>query len=743
MPTVTRQTRFAGNTGQTPGKPKISRNTRFKKPTPAAPQNQAAQRAKNPGETKPTNQAPAQTPHPEPLSANEQFEQERRWMIRQRNARRRYPWIPAAATVTEGLTAWQLGHLATWVADVPGSTVALVLALAPIATATTVVVRNYRSCGPWLPEIAAAGFCSAGLVYWIGSGGPSYLNLLVLLLLTVVLGARWWKAHPVGPGVPRLQPEQPEDQETEVGDGEQAVTDQGEETTAPVSAPEVDPYCIAWDANNARSKGKAPNSRLTNRRDDEYTITYDVELERGAQTYKNLVANRGELAGGLGEDTEKVLFKKAVRGAGAHMARLTIITRDPVEKVRYFSGPRWDNGVIRGVARCVDGSGEADVIVYDRLGTVPTMVVGSTGGGKSGAANILTTVVMSSGVYNLLYIDPKGNSSTAIAPRARVSIIGKENSLKATWVVDQLMSARGQQAAEMAADQIFPTQELPGWMLLHDEFSFVSGDHKAVRIWTETVNTVRALGLWPVALNQSQNQTEWGKEHCRSAFASQVIAFKINSESASELVPGLYFDPKDLPVVDDGSGPPRPVPGMAVHSYKDSPVRWDWLPSEADAKRMADEGEPVPPYTADRAFTEAFAQCPPISAADQAAIEKVLGPAVNGRWQVGGANSTHEFPATLEELQAKLQGRSSSPKKNVGSWVQRAKATATVQLTPSQAEVLQLLKDGLSRTGEIVDAAESAPSTVKEALSGLVKKGLVRKDEHGVYEPIDQPTGAS
>jgi hypothetical protein len=348
-------------------------------------------------------------------------------------------------------------------------------------------------------------------------------------------------------------------------------------------------------------------------------------------------------------------------------------------------------------------------------------------------SDIHTCGAMDTGVMNLLYADPKGNSSTALATRARVAIIGKENVLKLPWLITAMLKMRGDLAGSLGKDLLFPSRQIPGWMFLHDEYSLIANDPLAMKVWTETVNIVRAYGIWPVALNQSLSVPQWGNDHARSAFASQVIAFRINSKCSSDLVPGLIFDPNDLPV--DDSGPvARPVPGMAVHAHLDTPTRWDFLPSEADAARMKEKGKPAPPFTTTTAFDVSFKKCPSVDLADVLALEMILGPAVNGRWQVGGTGATHRFPDSLEELHSK--GKPAT--KPRGRWGQRGGTPTGGQLSPVQTEVLDIVRGGTTKTGEIIDAAKAAKSSVHDALDQLTNLGLICKTAHGIYEAVKQ-----
>jgi hypothetical protein len=121
---------------------------------------------------------------------------------------------------------------------------------------------------------------------------------------------------------------------------------------------------------------------------------------------------------------------------------------------------------------------------------------------------------------------------------------------------------------------------------------------------------------------------------------------------------------------------------------------------------------------------------------DALAITSVLGPAINGRWQVGGRGATHQFPATLDEL--KQGGQPAAPAKPKGRWGQRGTKSPAGQLSPAQAEVLAIVQGGTTKTGEIIDAAKAARSSVMDALDALTGLGLIRKAAHGVYEPVNK-----
>lgn len=643
---------------------------------------------------------------------------EHRRLILDRRRTRRLPWVAAALAGGWSLLAWGAGAAFSTVGIDPLAVAGVMTSVPALATAT-LAIQHRR----WCAEILAGGAAASGLVVAVGTAGPSWLAGFAGLAAVPVCAYRHWKTQPIGPTVPPLLPEwQP--------------------PVVPPPAPrpviEVDQVVENWAEHNASSKGKAPLSRLTNRRETEYTVKYDIELQPGQQTYRSLLPVAADLAGGLKLRRRKVLFGPPEDpDAGEHIATLAIITKDPTSETRFFTGPRVENGVIKGVARLTDGSGECDVIMWDAVGMVPTMVVGTSGGGKSAAGNVIACGAMSTELLNMMYIDPKGNSSTALARRARVAIIGLDNAMRAGELAMAIATARDA-LVEVMGDKFRATKQVPGWMLLHDEFSFVATNTKAAQAWRGIVNTVRSKAMWPVAMNQVMQESKWGDEQTRSAFASQVIAFYFASKSSDTLVPGLdTFRPSDLPLKPDG----RPVSGYAIHGYAPAPCRWDFLPSDAD-----DELDVEPPYRTSTAFDEFFRQ-PDVHPIDVAAIEAVLGPAVNGRWVVGGPHATHEFP-DLDQADNAPVSRGTRPAAPSAATTPVVSGggfgllpVEEVALTEAERTVLDVVNSGKFRTGEIEQAADPLHrTTVGKALASLADvHGLIRRGKRGTWYRTGEP----
>lgn len=643
--------------------------------------------------------------------------------IRTRAARRRIPWAAAGGVAVTATLAWGVVALFDTV-DVPSTITSGVMAAFPVVYAGIGAAQARPRVGGWAPDLTLSTLAACGLVFWVGLAGPSWLAALALLAGTLLGGARWWLAHPVGPRTPSLEPDaepEPEPAPTEV---------------STYSPPEVvDSYVVDWDLYNAPQNGKAPRSRLTNRGDEEHAVTYDVELNRGQQTYRDLLANADKLAGGLDINAENLLFEEHPESESR--ARMTIITGDPVSETRFWTGPRVTatkrDGIVHNTARYLDGRGELDIIMWNTDGMVPTAIIGKSGGGKSGAGNVCTAGALHTGLMNLLYIDPKGNSSSALRSTARIAIIGPAEAARAPELAGAILEARRAYTVEHGIDKLKPSTSMPGWQFLHDEFSeLVNRKYlDAAKAWCSIVNTVRSLGIWPVAMSQAMQESKWGDDQTRSAFAAQAIVFRMKTMS-DDLLPGLEYRPHQLPA----------KAGMAVYSFEDAersnvPTRWDWLPSDSDIEEL----DEAPPYSTSEALAT-FDQQPELHPVDAAAIESVLGPPVGGRWVVG-PGGTHEFP-NKGSSKAKGASKPASRPKPTGFGITTApsdeeqSATTSEQndLSPVQASVLAVVDGGTEQVSEIVEAANASRSSVNDALTKLAALGLIEHYGRGRYRRV-------
>ena len=676
-------------------------------------------------------------------SGDQLWEQRRHALIRDRNRRRRLPWYGPLASVGVGLAGHGVVSLFAATTSVPVSipagVFAGILAVATLAFAAS-HERRYQQrvtladrqhlpdeAAPkpthrkWALEVFAGGAGCAALTYWIALAGVSWPVVLAILLGTIACGWRWWKHNPIGPGVSLLQPPRPKQPEPEPQPEKQAPQDD---------------YASMWSRYNANKNrgGKAPGSRLANRDDDEYVTTFDAELLRGVQTPNTLRLAIAELASGLAIRASRLMIEDDPAERGEHIAKVTIVRHDPVADIRYYTGPTVTatpiDGIVHGTGRYGDGHGELDITMWNDAGMVPTAIIGATRSGKSCVGNIAVDGMLSTGVMNMLYIDPKTISSPEMASVSRVAILGEENSARAPELIKAIVAARKRYGALHRMAKMNPTSDLPGWGIVHDEFSELvnNGYRKEAMQWTSLVNTVAAFGMWPVAMNQSMLETKWGDDQCRGAFATQMVVMRMRTYSG-KLIPGLELHPATLPN--------RKGIGVYVHddgARSNVPVQFDYVPEPKEVHKHPDA-----PLTTGSAFAR-HAQ-PDLLDMDYEAIVSVLGlPNEDGRWVVGGAFGTHEFPS-LDDKGGKTPAASQKPSGGWGAKLAEAAGVTTEnRLTDSQRRVYQVIEGGTTRAGDIESACDTlGRSTVQGALSDLVGMNLIYRPEgrRGEYAVAD------
>lgn len=684
------------------------------------------------------------------------WERHRQVMVRARNRRRRLPWYAAAGALATGLAGNGMAHLfALTGATVPDHTLGAIFGGMPAVAGIGIVARaerryahrlkyadNYRQYQDgqtvepthrrWLPEAALGGTAAAGLAYWITTCGLTWLAFLVALVVTCVLGARWWNAshNRLGPGVSPLEPPRPEQPTRQA-------------SASPVST-ERDEYATAWRTNLDPMFG-----RLTGRTELDNAVQYIAELQRGKATYLTLQRARDAITSALGLDLQQVFTepppKDEYGNRPAHKAKVTIVTRDAGADQRYWTGPQvqlTEDGtaaVLRGLARYRDGLNEARIAMWTRDGMVSLAIFGSTGGGKSAAANLLACGALSTGLLNSIYVDFKGNSSAALRSRARIVIVGTDAVKDVQRLMKLLMDVRVQNDQR---DKLFPTRERPGWFALFDEITKgIKGNVKFAQQMENMATIVRSLGIWVVSTTQDMHSSAWGGTNTRAAFAKQAVTFYMNTDS-DDLVNGLTYKPSQLPTHDDEDADValgqegHPVAGWAVHANTfraNVPARWDWLPGDDDP--VTEE----PPYRASAAFDEFFNE-PGIAQDEYDALVAALGePNPDGRWIIG-IGGTHHFRDEGEDVAAFTEAR---PVRTGGFGTPRASTSSEPHTTGSSGDtdampdrdrrVYELIQGGNTRTSDIEAASVASRPTVHRALDSLVSQGWIHRPRAGEY----------
>jgi hypothetical protein len=345
-------------------------------------------------------------------------------------------------------------------------------------------------------------------------------------------------------------------------------------------------------------------------------VDYDAIAKGANDVAWDLCKERGRVASAVGVSPARVVIDPVA----IHRGRVTVITSDrPVREPRYHTRPRAEDGVLHGIGRRADGSGDADVMVWDRLGMISTAVVGARESGKTTALRVLARASASGSQFNLMYGVPSADPDPWLARHARVVVIGRRNVLKMHRLVEGIL-ARREGLVSTSALWLRPSLDMPGWTVMHEQFGVWANDPAGAHRWIGMLGRMHRGGMWGVATNRTLFPDSWGGKAVRDAWSEQVIAFRASSVGEGHLDTRLGCNPAELPADDAG----EPLPGMAIHTHRAMPVRWDTVPQQSTCPP-----QPDPP------------------AADVAALEEVLGEAVDGRWRVGGPDATHTFPSGL------------------------------------------------------------------------------------------------
>lgn len=678
-------------------------------------------------------------------SHDDLVEQQRAVLIKQRNRNRRKPWYATTAAMSLGLLGHGLVALFSTTSLPPEVPAGMAAGLPFLAAAVigvkmerahhrrvrlaqrqrdngvTVRVQTEPTHRKWFAELTIGAAAYAGLVFWIATAGVSWWTVLVALLGTIALGSRWWNAHPLGPGVPRLEPPRPAARKN---------------TPKPLTRKDEDHYAVLFRQNIPQF------GRLTNHVGNDHIEQYDVELPPGKVSRTSFLSHGETVASALGLDPQQVILEKPNPSrpgefVPANRARLTIIKRDMAAGVRYWTQPRVqiaEDGtaaVITNLARFRDGRGEATCTIWNRDGMVPTTIFGGTGSGKSAAVNAITIGALSTGLLNMIYVDFKGNSSGALRSRARIVVVGRDAVTDVRRLLKLLADVR---IKHDPRDKQFPTPERPGWFVLLEEIAKgIKSDPNFAREMENMATTVRSLGIWPVSTAHDMVAVAWGNSGTRAAFSKQSFVFHMNTTS-DDLINGLTYRPSSLPTYGEGEAglgqESQPVPGWAVgvNTFRANvPARWDWLPADDDP---VDE---EPPYRVSTAW-DAFARQPEITDYEYAALVDALGePNPDGRWIIG-IGGTHHFRTEDKTTQETTQGEPGHGDRPRISFLPQRTAEPN-QLSYTERRVLQVIEGGTTKTGEIEQAlaAKMSRPTVHRALDALVGANRIHRLARGEY----------
>ncbi|HEY9251595.1 MAG TPA: hypothetical protein VIP06_02970 [Nocardioides sp.] len=618
------------------------------------------------------------------------------------------PWWCAFWLLALAAAMWGLAAVTT-----TSTAIAAALALSPEVGFVGWMIS--RRTGQWRHRAELATALAAGWLIYAAWTGPSWTILLALVLLTIGLSLKYWKAirlqHPLGPP---------------------PGTAEEDEFSGPTDE--------RWRKFVAGPKGPLTGSRLTGHDTSQtHRERFTVMLLPGQQTLSSALANIDRIASGLDVPVRNLVLEPHPNESPTQL-QLTVVTQSPIAKTVEYTGPKVEDGVIK-LGPYADGEGYANWRLWTS-GEVPNsgsawggFILGGMGSGKSRVMELITIAAMSTGWCETWFIDPQGGASSPALTKHADWAVDLDDAEKVLTALERFIDARGAEMASEGWIGFDPSPERPLLMVVIDECHEVFVDN--TERWTTVARKIRKVGGAIVALSQYPGlSTFGGSEPLRSAIcAGNVIVMRAESKQNGQLVPGLELDPMLLPdlpgfgytVARRGHG--RTAPYRS--EYVTDPSYWYGIYPGPGLDRLSAHGCGKDYEQRHQVAEERMSGLRKLVERMRnglgAAPEPKRRPSANQTATSAGAFPTVPAPPTFNNVQDKLPARSPEP----------------IPAKPSNAReaILARLADGEAKTGELQAAAGVGETRTRELLKELIKAERMTKVGHGTYRLVATTEG--
>lgn len=660
--------------------------------------------------------------------------------LRSESAARRTPYLATAATAATGYLGWGLTELAGLAAG-PGAELATVTGIGLASASALAGARallRHRVPAFWRRQSYAG---AAGAAAWITTAsavGPASWTMTALLAGgAAATWASWMKEHAI-PDVDRNAtplPAPSEDTDHELGDT----------------------LAQRW-ADNVSRQGKAlPGALLTDRVDLARAIRWTVRTPAGDVSFDDVFSRRNRIAAALGVSAKNLMLEPHADNEA--WAYLTVIVRDLLSGGIPYRGPRYDNGAIP-LGPFADGEGDMVFHAVEEIGVRNGLVTGEPGSGKSACLEAIGLGLKHSGVWHVLFGDgdPDGGSSPVLndisdwAEAGPHRVLAQLEAIEAALEIRSLLKSTLTEGPDGPVPITDPTQQspvrkllpsatIPGLAWILDELQRLSSDSwLAARDFIPRVERVvrigRKYGVSVIVGTQSLLSGDYGHSTVLRGYlmARNLLAFRNQNRSENAVVGGLAVAPGSLPA---GGGYCFAIAGgrLSMGRVAWAPDLGEW--ASAVSTCPLDENTAL----AMREFRPAFEQNP--SARFSAQIEKLQ--TWRRKKETGAPIESASVASSLPAFMQGLEIPEALGAKNVIPLRPRtapAPHPTTEDSAPdidglpaTQQAVLQALRDGHHRSGEIVKATGLKAPAVSKALAALADLGLAQKIAHGRWEP--------
>lgn len=324
----------------------------------------------------------------------------------------------------------------------------------------------------------------------------------------------------------------------------------------------------------------------------EHGDSYTIQLVPFKNTLKQILGLLPNIATGLMTPMEHLIIEQHPdHPKNPTILRMQVVTRSPIEETVYFDRPRHERGrVLMGPH--ADGIGEAFLRVYTDNRMWNSFCLGSTGSGKSRLIETVAVTVRDPSFPPtvIVYIDGQSGASSPFLFKHATWAGGLDDAPGVLTALERIAVWRARENVAYDHQGFTPTEDRPGIMVWIDECHEIF--NQAPTRWSNAARKWNKLGMSIHAASQDSNVKNFGNEDVlrSSLLAGTGIAMRVTSRIAGNLVPGLEFDPFDMPIL-PGYGMMIVPPGGEGRT---AGFRGRYSPDEGDRVKAAERGETLP-----------------------------------------------------------------------------------------------------------------------------------------------------
>lgn len=457
----------------------------------------------------------------------------RRLQMAYRLRRQLAPHLITAAILIAGLGV----DLVAFLVGSPLATTLIVLGATSGAVGLTAIAAGSRIPARHRGRLLAAGITGSGWLTLITQAGITWDTIAALMIAEQVIAAGHWRAVRIGYPAPEANTDPAADAEADEN-----------EPVSPAASPaatarELDRFEGLWETRVATNASKGvKDSILVGGHHDGVAYAWIAQLEHG-DTLTTVRSRTRSIASLLGIRADNLLFDDLPleQGEVGDDSRILvqIVTASPVCEAVPYEVPTVPDGLMP-IGPYVDGRSSGVLPIVTRKSAHSTVVIGSSGVGKTSTTNGLVVSIRKNIPTVTLYMDPKGNSSPDLRKHATVALLGLDEAELFTRAVERLCEGRGYEHGLNDLSGFTASIDHPLYLVVVDECDMLYGLPGMGKRWGTIRKTGRALGVVNLDATQYGGTKAFGNDEMLRSNTTNVVLMRTESNTSDRLIaPGL------------------------------------------------------------------------------------------------------------------------------------------------------------------------------------------------------------